>query len=231
MSVHDFDRYEDSGVNWRVVRRLRNGHRRARCRHAGQARLPGAEDRSKRQASFGGDRRTASITADAAIVTLPSNLLAEEKLLFTPALPDKAEAAAGLPLGLADKLFLSLSGAEEFDKDSRLFGRTDRTATGAYHFRPFGRPMIEGYFGGRLAAELEAGGDGSVPRLRGSRAHRPPRQRFRSPAEAARALFLGNRPLRPRLLFICPARQGRLPGGARRAGGRSPVLRGRGLLA
>jgi monoamine oxidase len=51
-----------------------------------------------------------------------------------------------------------LSNAEEFEKDSRLFGRTDRSRTGVYHFRPFGRPQIEAYFGGRLAAELEAGG-------------------------------------------------------------------------
>jgi monoamine oxidase len=62
-------------------------------------------------------------------------------------------------LGLADKLFLSLSDAEEFDKESRLFGHTDRSRTGVYHFRPFGRPQIEAYFGGRLAAELEAAGD------------------------------------------------------------------------
>ena len=84
--------------------------------------------------------------------------MAEEKLLFAPELPEKIEAAAGLPLGLADKLFLSLSNADEFEKDSRLFGRTDRSRTGVYHFRPFGRPQIEAYFGGRLAAELEAGG-------------------------------------------------------------------------
>ena len=32
-----------------------------------------------------------------------------------------------------------------------------RTAT--YHLRPFGRPQIEAYFGGTLAAELEAGGE------------------------------------------------------------------------
>jgi monoamine oxidase len=65
------------------------------------------------------------------------------------------------PLGLADKLFLSLEGAQEFETDSRLFGRTDRTCTGAYHFRPFGRPIIEAYFGGTCAAELEAGGEGA----------------------------------------------------------------------
>ena len=100
-----------------------------------------------------------TITADAAIVTIPSSLLAEETLVFTPALHEKTEAAAGLPLGLADKLFLSLSDADEFDKDSRLFGRTDRSGTGTYHFRPFGRPQIEAYFGGTLAAQLEADGE------------------------------------------------------------------------
>jgi len=100
-----------------------------------------------------------AITADRAIVTIPSGLLAEERLRFTPPLPEKTQAAAGLPLGLADKLFLSLAQAEEFDKESRLFGRTGRSDTGVYHFRPFGRPQIEAYFGGSLAADLEAGGE------------------------------------------------------------------------
>jgi monoamine oxidase len=63
-----------------------------------------------------------------------------------------------VPLGLADKLFLALYGAEEFRPGTRLFGRTDRAGTGTYHIRPFGRPVIEGYFGGRLARELERGG-------------------------------------------------------------------------
>jgi monoamine oxidase len=74
-------------------------------------------------------------------------------------LPEKTEAAAGLPLGLADKLFLSLEGAEQFEKESRAFGAADRTATAAYHLRPFGRPLIEAYFGGALAADLEKGGE------------------------------------------------------------------------
>ncbi|MGB6999114.1 MAG: FAD-dependent oxidoreductase, partial [Pseudolabrys sp.] len=42
---------------------------------------------------------------------------------------------------------------------TRLFGATDRTATATYHLRPFGRPQIEVYFGGSLAAELEAAGE------------------------------------------------------------------------
>jgi monoamine oxidase len=64
-----------------------------------------------------------------------------------------------LPLGLADKLFLSLADAGEFEKDSRLFGRTDRRATATYHLRPFGRPQIEAYFAATLAAELETAGE------------------------------------------------------------------------
>ena len=158
VSVHDFDRYEDTMVNWRVV----EGYGRVIVAHG--AGLPvelscpvRGIDRSGKRLQV--ETARGAIAADAVIVTLPSNLLAEGKLLFTPALPEKAEAAAGLPLGLADKLFLSLANAEEFDKDSRLFGRTDRTATAAYHFRPFGRPMIEAYFAGTLAAELEAGGE------------------------------------------------------------------------
>jgi monoamine oxidase len=97
------------------------------------------------------------IVADQAIVTLPTTVLAENDALFAPSLPEKTAAAQGLPLGLADKLFLSLADAEEFETDSRMFGSIERTATAAYHFRPFGRPQIEAYFGGQLASELEAG--------------------------------------------------------------------------
>jgi monoamine oxidase len=93
------------------------------------------------------------------IIALPTAVLAESGRLFTPALPGKIEAAQGLPLGLADKLFLSLENADEFEKETRLFGSTDRTATATYHLRPFGRPQIEVYFGGSLAAELEAAGE------------------------------------------------------------------------
>jgi monoamine oxidase len=74
-------------------------------------------------------------------------------------LPDKMDAAAVLPLGLADKLYLRLDQAEEFPKDSHLYGAIDRAGTGSYHLRPFGRALIECYFGGHLARDLEAGGE------------------------------------------------------------------------
>jgi monoamine oxidase len=157
VSTRDFSRYRDSGVNWRVV----EGYGAVIASHA--AGVPVVLGCLARRIDHTGRRlrvETAdgTITADAAIITLPSVLLAEETLAFTPVLHQKTAAAAGLPLGLDDKLFLSLSDADEFEKDSRVFGRTDRTGTATYHFRPFGRPQIEAYFGGPLAVELEAAG-------------------------------------------------------------------------
>ena len=111
-----------------------------------------------------------TITADQAIVTLPSAVIADKEFLFAPALPEKTEAARGLPLGLADKLFLSLDGAEEFEPDSRLFGRTDRTGTGTYQMRPFGRPLIEAYFGGTLARRARSRRRRGLLRFRPGRA-------------------------------------------------------------
>jgi monoamine oxidase len=158
LSIRDLGRYDDSGVNWRVV----EGYGTVIAAHG--ADLPVALGCPVRRIDRSGRRlrvETAdgSIAADAAIVTLSSALLAEEKVVFTPGLPAKTEAAAGLPLGLADKLFLSLSDAGEFEKDSRLFGRTDRSGTATYHLRPFGRPQIEAYFAATLAAELELAGN------------------------------------------------------------------------
>jgi monoamine oxidase len=54
---------------------------------------------------------------------------------------------------------MSLSDAEEFAPDSRLFGRTDSSATAAYNLRAMGQPLVEVYFGGRFAKELEAAGE------------------------------------------------------------------------
>ena len=160
ISARDFDRYDDSGVNWRIV----EGYGTAIAAHG--ASLPVVLDNPVFRIDHSGKRlriETAKgvITADQVIVTIPSAVLAQEGLRFTPALPDKTQAALGLPLGLADKLFLSLDDAEEFEPDTRLFGHTDRAATAGYHFRPFGRPQIEAYFGGTLASDLEREGEGA----------------------------------------------------------------------
>jgi monoamine oxidase len=157
VSALDFDNYADTGVNWRVV----EGYGTAIAAYAQP--VPVVLDCPVHRIDHSGRRvrietATGVITADRVIVTLPTNVLAETEDLFSPALPEKTQAAGDLPLGLADKLFLSLDNAEEFERDSRLFGRTDR-ATATYNLRPLGRPMIECYFGGRNAWDLEAGGE------------------------------------------------------------------------
>jgi monoamine oxidase len=101
------------------------------------------------------------ISARAAIIAAPPGVIANETLRFSPALPDKREAAHALPLGIADKMFLAVDNADDLPAEMRLYGATDRVETGSYTLRPFGRPLIEGYFGGRFARELEAQGDGA----------------------------------------------------------------------
>jgi monoamine oxidase len=158
VSARDLASYDDDGLNWRIV----EGYGSAIAAHG--AGLAVALDCAVQRIDHRGKKLRAEtskgpIVAQAIIVTLPSSLLAEQEDLFLPALPRKTAAAAGLPLGLADKLFLSLANAEEFDREARAFGDGGRTATAAYQFRPFGRPVIEAYFGGALAAELETGGE------------------------------------------------------------------------
>jgi len=157
ISARDLGRYAEDGVNWRVV----EGYGAAIAAHG--AGLDVAFDSVVTRIDHGGPRvrvetTRGAIVCNAAVVALPSAVIAAEERLFAPALPDKTRAAAGLPLGHDDKLFLSLAEAEGFDPDTRVFGKLNSAATAAYQFRPLGRPMIECYFGGALAENLEAGG-------------------------------------------------------------------------
>ena len=158
LSVLDFWNYRDTAVNWRVVEGygtliddLGSGLDVVLDCPVSLLDHSGTDVRLM--------TRRGDLRARAVIITVPTNVLASGALEFRPGLPDKFEAAAALPLGLADKLFLRLDGAEEFPADSRVVGALDRVATATYHLRPFGRPIIEGYFGGHLARELEEGGE------------------------------------------------------------------------
>jgi monoamine oxidase len=100
-----------------------------------------------------------SINTRVVLVTVSTNVLASNAIRFSPALPQKIESAAKLPLGLANKIFLRMRSASEFPSDARLFGSYGRTATGAYQVRPFGVDVVEGFFAGHLAHDLERAGD------------------------------------------------------------------------
>ena len=158
LSVRDFGRYRDTGVN----RRVAEGY--GALMQAYGAGLDVRIDAPATLIDHSGARLRVetprgAITARAAIVTVPASVIACEAIRFVPNLQDKLDSAAALPLGLADKLFLRVDQPDDLPDETRLFGAVDRTATGSYHLKPFGRPLIEVYFGGGCARELEAEGD------------------------------------------------------------------------
>ena len=161
VSILDFDTYEDTNLNWRV----RRGYGALMAAYG--AALPVAFDCEVTLIDHSAKRlrietSKGTLVADKVIVTVPTNLIATDALRFYPALPAKVDAAAGLPLGLADKVTLALDEPDALPKEGNLRGATMRTAMGTYHLRPFGQPCVEGFFGGRYARELEDAGDGAI---------------------------------------------------------------------
>jgi monoamine oxidase len=160
VSVIDLNAYEDTEINWRVPRGYGTlvAAYGAPCPVALNCNVT-LIDHSVTPLRIETLRGT--LRAQRVIVTVPTDLIAAEAVRFHPALPEKVEAAAMLPLGLADKVMLALENPEDMPKDGNLRGMTMRTATGAYHLRPFGQACVEGFFGGRFARELEAAGEGA----------------------------------------------------------------------
>lgn len=157
VSIRDHAAYRDTEVNWRVV----EGYGRLVERLG--AGLPVLVDCPVSGVDHTSpvlrlETAKGAVEARAVILTLPTDLIAAEAVRFEPPLPDAVDAAANLPLGLASKLHMTVTGAEDFPKDSQLWGRSDTPDTAGYHLRPFGRPMIEAWFGGDIARQLETDG-------------------------------------------------------------------------
>lgn len=103
------------------------------------------------------DTPAGTIEAAAVIVAVPTTVLASEALRFDPPLPAKLAAADALPLGLADKVFLHVAGPPPWPAHSHLIGDPRSAMTASYRLSPFGWPIVEAFFGGRCAEELERG--------------------------------------------------------------------------
>ena len=160
LSVREYALYHDSGMNQRV----RQGYGALIAAHAQG--LDVRRDCPVTLIEHAGARVRATmpqgtIEARAAIVAVPPGILAAETLRFSPALAPKRDAANALPLGVADKMFLRVDRPDDLPAETRLFGSTTTVATGSYTLRPFGQPIIDGYFGGEFARALEAEGDGA----------------------------------------------------------------------
>lgn len=158
LSTHDTGNYADSGIDHRVS----EGYGALIAAYG--ADVPVVLDCPVQRVDHGGEgvkltTALGAITARVAVVAVPSNIIAREILAFRPRLPDKIEAAHALPLGLANKVFFRLRRPAALAPNGHLMGRIDTVATGSYTLRPLGGPIVMGYYGGALAAELEKGGE------------------------------------------------------------------------
>ncbi len=162
VSIRDYAAYTDTGLNWRV----REGY------GAGIASLAVSVDHIITDCPVSLIRHdgpdlvleTASgaLHARAVVVAVPTPILAEGRLAFSPGLPDKVRAAAGLPLGIANKASFLLEGWDELRAEEHLFGAVTDAAAPSFHLRPFGQPVIEAFIGGRTADALEVEGQGAA---------------------------------------------------------------------
>ncbi|HTH97806.1 MAG TPA: FAD-dependent oxidoreductase [Stellaceae bacterium] len=159
-SIADYNRYDPGpGPDWRV--RAGYGHLVSTYGAPLPVMLGAAVEQVDHRA---GDRielvtSRGNLRARAVVVAVSTTVLAHERIRFVPALPAKLAAAASLPLGLDNKLFLKLVHPEDLPIDARLMGKRSATRSGSYQIRPMGNPVIEAYFGGDLAWDLERAGE------------------------------------------------------------------------
>ncbi|MCD2325418.1 FAD-dependent oxidoreductase [Sphingomonas sp. IC-56] len=159
VSIADYLAYDDAATetDWRVA----EGYGSLIARHAAGARVALGTPVTRISGNakvLQIDTPRGSLTADAAIVTVSTNVLATGTIGFDPRFDDILHAAACLPLGLADKFFLAVDRAEELEPNSHLLGNPRSPVTATYTLRPVGHPVIEAMFGGEGAEAMEAAG-------------------------------------------------------------------------
>lgn len=154
VSLHDWAAYDDAAgeENWALPAgygTLVVGHARGvPMRLSTPVRRIDHRGRSLRLETDAG-----MIEADRAIVCVPSATLAG--ITFDPPLPAKHDAAAALPLGLADKVFVAVD-RPEWPAHAHLIGNPYRACTASHRLSPFGWPIVESFFGGDCAKALES---------------------------------------------------------------------------
>jgi monoamine oxidase len=107
-----------------------------------------------------------TLRARAAIVTLPTSLIAAESLRFDPPLPaETLQAAHDLPMGAGVKVALRAAGADRlglppFAAIDRVIAPGETMVT--LRAWPFGRDHLVGFLGGPYAAALDAAGPAAL---------------------------------------------------------------------
>ena len=160
VSTLDLARYADSTHNWAVREGL--GTVVAHAADGLDVRLQAPvthidwSGRGVRVESTAG-----TLDARAVIVTVPTSVLAQGAIRFTPALPqDLRDAAGNLPLGVVNKVFFALAPGSFDPRDARQFiGRADTSRTCSYTLFPARQPLLCAFFGGDLSKDLETRGE------------------------------------------------------------------------
>jgi len=163
VSITDFLNYEDAdtGENWRVT----SGYG-ALIQHSGRH-LTVALETSVASIDASGARLeivtgAGTLSARAAIVTVSTAILARGSLRLPSELDGWCEAATCLPLGCAEKIVFAVDTPDAFEADTQVLGCPRSARSGSYHLRPFGRPVIEAFFGGEGAQAVATAGEGGV---------------------------------------------------------------------
>ncbi|MBB4610412.1 flavin monoamine oxidase family protein [Sphingomonas yabuuchiae] len=159
VSLHDWAAYEQTATddNWAVV----EGYGTVIVNHAaGLVVRTGIT--ANRIDHRGGvlriDTSDGTIECDHVVIAVPTSVLAAGKLIFDPPLPAKTDAAAALPLGIADKVFLLVEGPVPWPAHQHMTGNPHDSCTASHRLSPFGWPIIESFFGGPCAEALEEDG-------------------------------------------------------------------------
>jgi monoamine oxidase len=155
VSLHDWAAYEDAATedNWA----LPAGYGTLVVHHAGD--VPVRLNTPVTRIDHAGrtirlDTPAGTIAADRVILAIPTTGYAE--IVFDPPLPEKQEAGAALPLGLADKVFLAVD-RPEWPAQAHLIGDPHSACTASHRLSPFDLPIVESFFGGACAEAMPDG--------------------------------------------------------------------------
>jgi monoamine oxidase len=96
-----------------------------------------------------------AVRTRAVILTVSTAVLAGGTIMLPHELDPWRHAAARLPLGRNEKLFLEITGDSPFVPETRVLGNPRDRRTGVYYIRPFGWPVIECFLGDQGARMVE----------------------------------------------------------------------------
>lgn len=103
------------------------------------------------------ETKAGTIRARTLILTVSTAVLSGDRIRMPAELEPWQAAAAALPLGRNEKLFLEVADDSPFEDETYVLGNPLISATGGYYLRPLGASLIECFLGGDGARVLDDG--------------------------------------------------------------------------